>query len=249
MTDATIQIPRKYVYWLILIFVIAIILVGILLASLPISLNLLEWSYDFSGRNFEDADGNTFPYLYVAILGIVVGALSVAFTIATILVSVDRANQERKIQDTQKILLETRLSTYYQSQLDIRRKYFPIGGDAKKVLRIFKASGNSPQKATIKYLLNYYEFLAIGVLHQNLDETMIEQSLRQILCTLVFDMRLVIHHVRVVQNRPKSYEHLVKIHEMWAKKKNGEWEEGIDLGPIGEHDDACQLCPVGKCSK
>ena len=46
-------------------------------------------------------------------------------------------------------------------------------------------------------------------------------------------MREVIHDIRKVQGRNKSYEYLVKVYFEWAKKTygNGEWEKGINLGP------------------
>lgn len=142
-------------------------------------------------------------------------------------------NRERKQQDTHKILLDTRLSEYFQEQVRIRRlKLSPkkVNPDAmlKKYLDI-----ESNESAAIQYLLNYYEFLSVGILSGNLDEGTLRDSIRQILCGLVFDMREVIHHLRVDEGRPRAYENLVKVYFNWVAKVegNGEWEKNINLGP------------------
>ena len=61
---------------------------------------------------------------------------------------------------------------------------------------------------------------------------MIKDSLRGIICTLVFDMRKVIHHIRAIEGKKKGYVNLLKIYRKWASETKlvDEWDEGFDFG-------------------
>lgn len=235
----------EYARWCVAALAITLALVYLLMALLPYFLSVAEWSYERSGKDFKKAAGDTFPYIYVSILGIAVGILGVAAALVAVFVNArnarlereQRANSEeqaRRQQDTQNTLLDTRLSRYYQEQVALRVSHFPSGKEAKPpedVLDECQKKTDSPQVSSVIYLLNYYEFLSIGILQGNLDETVLKESLRGILCRLVFDMRSVIAHAR--NENSKAFIYLVTIYDRWVSKVDGnyEWEDGLDLGP------------------
>lgn len=225
MTTSTI---KKYASWLAFASLITMFIFGMLLMLLPHFINFVEWSYNLSGREFKEAQGNSLPYIYVGLVGALVGAIGIAGAITAIFAN----SHERKLQDTQNILLESRLSPYFQEQLNIRRVTFPVSSDPDTILDFYEKNKNSQEAAAVRYLLNYYEFLAIGIIRGNLEESMIKDSLRGIICTLVFDMRKVIHHIRAIEGKKKGYVNLLKIYRKWASETKlvDEWDEGFDFG-------------------
>ena len=218
-----------------------LLVVGLLILALPWFLSIVGWSYDTTSREFQKAAEDSIPYIYIGVLGIMVTALGIAFslvaTIATVLVSLKKAKQERKQQDTQKILLDTRLSSFYQEKVVLRWNKFGTGADgnstkARANLSIYNRNTGSAASVAVRYLLNYYEFLAIGIHQGHLEEDVLRESLRGILCRLVFDMRLIIRAARIQPGHEQSFEYIVALYGKWKKEDNAdEWNMRVDLGP------------------
>ena len=154
----------------------------------------------------------TLPYIYV-------GVVAVLATVLSILVSSEVSRQNQRRQNTVRILLESRVSQNYSTLTKIGRNYFSsIDDGTVKTYRRYKAhlksSGSKRNGAeAVMQMLNYFEFLSAGILYNNFDETMMEKSVRGILCLRVYQMRFIIQEVR--KQRPKSYEHLVAVYWRW----------------------------------
>ena len=217
------------------------IIVGVLVLASPWTLNFIEWSYNSSVRDFNDAAVDSLPYIYVGALGIMVAGIGIAVTAVAALATMRKASQERKQQDTQKTLLDTRLSSLYQEKVALRWSEFETGKDgnnkkARANHRKFTKNKKSPESAAVIYLLNYCEFLAIGIFLNNLDEDVLYESLRGIVCRLLFDMRMIISEERNTDGHERSCQYLVVLYYKWVKKKNAdEWKQEMDLGPYPDH--------------
>ena len=155
--------------------------------------------------------------------------------------AVDRLNQARK-QHTLSILFETRLSQEFRRHLEHRKRFFPEG--TKVDAALFWAYVNpDPGPATqdptaesflqrecaeaIRSLLNYYEFLALGIARGDLDEDMLKGTVRGIMVRLVRDMYDVIESHRTPNDHnprtnANTYKQLIRLYSRW--KSDGDPE-------------------------
>lgn len=136
-------------------------------------------------------------------------------------------NQARQ-QYTLKLIFDTRLSTEFRRHLENRKLYFSEGeavSDAKfrallKPQGSTEMSGDEVERRrrcgeSIRALLNYYEFVALGIYRKDLDGAMVKGALRTIMCSLVVDMKDVIDGYRA-QN-PRIYTNLVRLYMAWKR--------------------------------
>lgn len=173
--------------------------------------------------------------ILAATLTAIVGVLVAVWTYRNSLTKT--AHSQRK-QHTITILFETRLSEQFQNANRLRKKVFPeyqdITYEAWNAARLAEPAGQSEtdialarQKnegaEALQMLLNYYEFLAVGLSEGDLDEAMLKKTVRGIMCNLVDDARELIADLRAVNI--KTFEHLVPLYDAWrdenAKDING----------------------------
>jgi hypothetical protein len=121
-----------------------------------------------------------------------------------------------KRQHTMNVLLQSRLSQAYQQHM-------------KKVVEIYLgSSGFNPVQINdwdqtekkeaiegIKYLLNYFEFIAIGIKSGDLDEGTLRNSMSVILNTLVTMSDEYIKHSK--SKSRKIYRFLIPLNKRWSK--------------------------------
>jgi hypothetical protein len=190
---------------------------------------------------FPDAPSKRYQ-TFSQILGSVIAFASVLIALLTFWITGRQNRNASRKQYTVTILLETRLSTEFRETLEKRRAVFPEYSDvtfqAWNDARLAKPASSSPADIetsavqnrgaqALASLLNYYEFLAIGIENGDLDEAMLKQSLRGIMCNLVDDCRMLIAGMR--QKNPKTYEHLSILYDRWrvigARDINGDANE------------------------
>lgn len=136
------------------------------------------------------------------------------------------AEAQSKKQHTIKMLFDTRLSSEFRRHLELRKLHFPEGEhvDPAKFTSFLKAQRDTTlsddealsrrQSAeALRSLLNYYEFLALGIARGDLDEDMLKGSIRGIMCNLVTDCVHII--VDIQEENPRGYEHLARLYNAW----------------------------------
>lgn len=137
----------------------------------------------------------------------------------------DRLDQARQ-QHTLKPVFDTRLSSEFRKHLENRKLYFREGQAVTaeefwsllEPAESIEMSGEEAKRRrscaeSIRALLNYYEFVALGVHRRDLDHDMLKGSLRTIMCSLVVDMFAIIENYRA-QN-PRIYQNLVRLYMSW----------------------------------
>ncbi|MEM9269871.1 MAG: DUF4760 domain-containing protein, partial [Pseudomonadota bacterium] len=65
----------------------------------------------------------------------------------------------------------------------------------------------------IRSLLNYYEFLALGIERGDLDKDLLYGSIRGILCNLVVDMRDIVETANA--RNDKTFDRLIWLYNEW----------------------------------
>jgi hypothetical protein len=122
------------------------------------------------------------------------------------------------------VLMNSRTSTAYMQKVDetIKLRRGLLKGDdgsesEKKDVVLsaekFEALDNDPKSAVI-YMLNFLEFVAVGIRHYNLDEELLKGSLRSILNANYNLYKPVILHLRKVDN-PAIFTQLELLHDRW----------------------------------
>lgn len=186
------------------------------------------------------------PGACIRFLSSVPGALPALATMLSVFVAVVAffanatiSKRQQRKQHTVNLLFETRFSAELRDLNRRRKLAFP---EYKTVafdpwLKAYKAgkypSGSNDQSPEViksdgaralVEMLNYYEYLAVGIAQGDLHHGMLKESLRGIMCSFVDDARCVIAGIR--QKNPRAYKYLVELYALWrddtAVDMNGE---------------------------
>lgn len=144
---------------------------------------------------------------------LVIGAMTAMFGwITSAFVTIKNSVKQHTINT----LLQSRLSVTYMKYADIVNTQF--GDFAKKHTFDPKKWGvNDPvtkvDQEALRYLLNYFEFVALGIRHGDLHEGLLRSSLRSILRSSVIFSKSYILDTKV--NQPRVYINLMWLFEKW----------------------------------
>lgn len=136
------------------------------------------------------------------------------------------AERQSKKQHTLKMLFDTRLSAEFRRHLELRKQHFPedehvdpakfhsyLKAQRDQSLSDDEALSRRQSAEGLRSLLNYYEFIALGIARGDLDEDMLKGSIRGIMCNLVKDCVHII--VDVQETSPRTFEHLAALYNRW----------------------------------
>lgn len=163
----------------------------------------------------------------LALISATVGLGGMAFAIYSFRASAEAARLQQKKQHTITILFESRLSPELREANTTRKAVFPVGTDISYEVwnnayrRLNLPPNAKPEEAdrqnaaaeALVTLLNYYEFLALGIKLDDLDPDLLKGSIRGLMCNLVDDARFVIAHLRAING--KTYENLAELYDDW----------------------------------
>lgn len=111
-------------------------------------------------------------------------------------------------------LLQSRLSSTYMRYADILSRHYTdydIRRKANPALRENPTDNLDIQ--ALRYILNYFEFIAIGIKRGDLDEEMLRDSLKSILRK---NVEMSIHWIRRAQlDNPSLFVNLLWLHGRW----------------------------------
>ena len=125
-------------------------------------------------------------------------------------------------QHTVTTLLSSRLSETYMSQTRlVNARYFsPSGALYRLTEDEVKAARPEAQLAALRYLLNYFEFIAVGIRYSDLDEKLLKNTLRGILCGVYEAAGPLVSQRRRAPagskaEKSKTFEHLEWLYDRW----------------------------------
>ena len=206
-------------------------LYGIVLLSCALLLAILY----FSNQIVPDSENDHFSN-WISFLGFVGTTASILLAAYTFMRSADNARRQSRKQHTITILLESRLSEEFRNMNEQRKSVFKPGSDiihsdwknAKDRKKRYPHSDLEEVEDRYKtadalmFMLNYYEFLALGIRTGDLDEDLLRGTMRGLMCSMVDDARDVIFHLQ--KESPSIYEHLRLLYERWRdpnRKRDG----------------------------
>ncbi|WP_096664712.1 DUF4760 domain-containing protein [Polaromonas sp. AET17H-212] len=118
-------------------------------------------------------------------------------------------------QHTINTLLQSRLSATYMGYADKISAHYEAYDERRRLNPdLVEAPTDGVDKLALRYILNYFEFIAIGIRRADLDEGLLKDSLRSILKKNVAMSRLWIEEVREVN--PLLYQNLAELHRRWC---------------------------------
>lgn len=187
----------------------------IMLALVIVFLELVYWNlslrnYVFMGFGLSHQGAKDSPNTILVLLGIVAAILGWLFPTRASAVATTR---NHSIQT----LMESRLSETYTSQV---AKCTEVLVDFKKhngenyALTVMDFNGlDQEKKNAIHYLLNYLEFVSVGVRFGDLDENLMKNMMKSIINSNVAFFGEIIRDKQA--KSPTLYEHLTALHKRW----------------------------------
>lgn len=126
-------------------------------------------------------------------------------------------------QHTINTMLQSRLSaTYMESAKVINKNFFApsMANDPPTPLEYMLSDEHCEQRAAVDYVLNYFEFLAVGIRHGDLDRRVLSHTLRGIVVRLYEKKINYLKYMRkddgVTVGNPTQLEHLTWLYTGWT---------------------------------
>lgn len=121
-------------------------------------------------------------------------------------------------QHTINTLLQSRLSETYMKRAGEVNAHFTTS--AGQVVNVKTEEIGTTEATTklecLRYILNYFEFIAVGIRYGDLHEGLLKSSLRGMLCKTYEVADAYVKHLRT--DNPKVYEHLEWLYKRWNNK-------------------------------
>ncbi|EXB27480.1 hypothetical protein J537_0572 [Acinetobacter baumannii 1437282] len=138
------------------------------------------------------------------------------------------------------VLMNSRTSTAYVAKVDeamkLRKRIMDENGwtekDSVKISSERYLRLTAEERSAVHYLLNFLEFIAVGVRHSNLDEEMIKGSFKSILTNNYLTFHPIIEHIR--KSSPSNYVELEVLHKRWDEDVHRNCDECKDWFKVGE---------------
>ncbi|MFW2106137.1 DUF4760 domain-containing protein [Acinetobacter guillouiae] len=192
--------------------------------------NILLWKGCFEDYTFLNFDIRNTPTQFksTALVTVLAAIAAVFGWIFTSRVQIINTTRSHSVQ----VLMNSRNSTAYIGKVDeatkIRRKLvkdlaLPKGEKVQLSASKFEELEDD-QKSAVTYLLNFLEFVAIGIRHNNLDEDLIKGSFRSILKSNYILFQPVIEYLREIDS-PKTYNQLETLHKRWDEENHAKCTE------------------------
>lgn len=146
------------------------------------------------------------------------------------------------------VLMNSRTSTAYVGKVDdamkLRAKVKVENGWTEKD-RIFVSKERylelkADERSAVHYLLNFLEFIAVGIRHNNLDEDMLKGSFKSILTNNYLLFHPIILHIR--EQTPSNYTELEILFLRWDKGEHQKCIKCAEWYRTKELDVATKSC-------
>ncbi|MDB0300234.1 DUF4760 domain-containing protein [Acinetobacter baumannii] len=149
------------------------------------------------------------------------------------------------------VLMNSRTSTVYMAKVDeamkLKAKVKDENGwteqDRMYVTKERYLKLEAEERSAVHYLLNFLEFIAVGIRHNNLDEDMLKGSFKTILTNNYLLFHPIILHIR--EQSPSNYTELEVLFLRWDRGEHQacikckEWYKAKDLDNNAK---SCKTC-------
>lgn len=156
------------------------------------------------------------PPMYDAQRWIWTGAAMTAMLGWTVTAYVNVKNSIK--QHTISTLLQSRVSATYMERADkVSKAFTRRDGSLVPVVEADLTAAEAQEKMeALRYVLNYFEFISLGVRHGDLHEPLMRGSMRGMLCNMYVVAKVYIDALR--RSSPRVYEHLEWLNARWKDR-------------------------------
>lgn len=130
-------------------------------------------------------------------------------------------------QHTINTLLQSRLSAVYMDKAGKVNAALALPNGGVKKLTADQVRAADPIVGEVTFFLNYFEFIAVGVRHGDLDEDLMRGSIRGFVRRLysVAEEYITANRVDAAGNKTRTLEHLSWLHGRWDEDcRRADWE-------------------------
>jgi hypothetical protein len=174
----------------------------------------------FDGTVFEEYKLGMGEQHWIPATGILLGAVGWLITsIVTIRNSVK--------QHTINTLLQTRLSATYQ-EMAMHVRAGIIGHTPQNRAPLEKIKGSEQTREGVEYLLNYLEFMAVGIRHGDLHAGVMRDTMRGIVVRFTQIAAEFIVQCQI-SNGPRTYQNLLWLYNKWRDHSDPLLKAGVPL--------------------
>jgi len=128
-------------------------------------------------------------------------------------------------QHTISTLLQSRLSATYMENANLINTAFfapSMKDDPPVSMQFLHDPANAKALQAVNYVLNYLEFLSVGIRHGDLDKKVLRHTMRGIVVRLYEKMSIYLQYMRGDENgvvaRPNQLEHVTWLYQQWKNK-------------------------------
>lgn len=176
----------------------------------------------FDGTSFEQYKLGMGEQNWVPAIGILLAAVGWLITsIVTIRNSVK--------QHTINTLLQTRLSATYQ-EMAMHVRAGIIGHTPQNRAPLTKITSDEQTREGVEYLLNYLEFMAVGIRHGDLHVGVMRDTMRGIVVRFTQIAAEFIVQCQI-SNGPRTYQNLLWLYNKWRDHSDPLIKAGVPLAP------------------
>ena len=146
--------------------------------------------------------------------------LGYTFAFAYFTYNIEGARRRAVKSHTMNVLMNTREGAFFQENVNQYKKYRhgkkdPIPWEEFKS---FDEKNNYDTESianVIRYLINYYEYLAAGVDNGDLDEATLKNTLRGMFCGFFRATQHIIKHYNDADLKKRPLEYIIKLYRKW----------------------------------
>lgn len=126
-------------------------------------------------------------------------------------------------QHTVNTYVQSRLSSpYSETNKEVNLKHFSIGSDPNPIPEsFFKDPANAKAMHDVNTVLNYFEFIAVGIRHGDLDEVFLKDVMGGIITRMCLKASIYLAFIRNSENGlggTRTFEHLLWLNERWKAR-------------------------------
>ncbi len=197
---------------------LVLILIGIFF------LNIVFWKiwfaeYAFLSFSIKNTAGNVKTTALATLLSASAAVSGWVFTSRVQIINATKAHAMQALMNSRNSTIYTEKvekATYVASK--IKEKHKLKDGDQIVVSENDYLELEPDERNAIHYLLNFLEFISVGVRHNNMDEELIKGSLKSILKNNYIMFEPVIEYVR--KRSPSNYTEMETLHKRWDEYTN-----------------------------
>jgi len=154
-------------------------------------------------------------------------AILIAASLATLgwLYTARRARRLARKQHTISVMLQASFHNEFRAALALIAPHLRKGECPEDLV---EAADNDDLRTAFRFVLNHYEFIAAGLRNGDFDESLVRDSERGTILSLINSCEKLVWKLRDTRKREALYEHIIWLRRRWETKPPGFWQRLLE---------------------